>query len=218
MPPRQRTNSMPTGQSLIIAWPSWPAPEPSRGALQPTAFAAAANASCSRGSQGVVGVSRVCVMARPRWRRSAMARASRAKSVGDGATRVVRRGAQIEREGDVAGNHIRRVRRHRQACRPSRPPRRGARAPVSRQTGSVRPRPPARRAAARIGTVPAWPASPDEFDGQIGLPGDRGDDAERLVGGLQHRALLDMDLDIGGDFVAPIRRPPECPRDFCRRP
>ena len=44
----------------------------------------------------------------------------------------------------------------------------------------------------------------EQFDVEIGLSDDRGHDAERLIARLQHRPLLDVHLDIGGDVLAPV--------------
>ena len=57
-----------------------------------------------------------------------------------------------------------------------------------------------------IGTVPACPASPVTVTRSAALPDDAGDDAERLVLRLQHRALLDMHLDIAGGVLAAVGR------------
>ena len=47
-----------------------------------------------------------------------------------------------------------------------------------------------------IGVVPAWPAWPVEDEVEARLAGDRGHDAEREALGLEHRALLDVDLEV----------------------
>ncbi len=61
-----------------------------------------------------------------------------------------------------------------------------------------------------IGVAPAWPGHAVDPDLEPRRAVDRGHDAERQAFGLQHRPLLDMDLDEGGDVVgakssAPVR-------------
>ena len=50
---------------------------------------------------------------------------------------------------------------------------------------------------ASIGVVPAWSARPSNTTSAARLPGDRGDDAERLAEPLEHGPLLDVHLEVG---------------------
>ena len=62
----------------------------------------------------------------------------------------------------------------------------------------------AARASCRrsIGVVPAWLAAPHELDVDGLAAGDAGDHAELLAGRVEHRPLLDVQLDEGSDRVA----------------
>ena len=107
------------------------------------------------------------------------------------------------RELAAAGHDVGRAVRHLQhadRCRPSR--RRAPRA--SRRTARARRRPRRRRAGASIGVVPAWLAMPLTSPTIAHAAVDRGDDAERQVELVQHRALLDVDFD-EAEVVAPGR-------------
>ena len=56
---------------------------------------------------------------------------------------------------------------------------------------------------APIGTVPAWPAKPVTVTRRAHGAVDGGDGAERRALRLQHRPLLDVQLEIGGDVALP---------------
>ncbi len=58
----------------------------------------------------------------------------------------------------------------------------------------------------------------EKFHVEIGLPDDRRDDAERLAARFQHRALLDVDLHIGGRLIAGIGGGGDVGWAICRRP
>jgi len=54
--------------------------------------------------------------------------------------------------------------------------------------------------------VPAWPAARLDGNAEARISGNRRDDADRQIGLEQHRALLDMDLEIAGDVVLGARQ------------
>ena len=68
---------------------------------------------------------------------------------------------------------------------------------MPRRGGAARSSAAATNASRRsaIGTVPGVARLAAELDDEVGHAGDRADDAERPARALEHRPLLDVDLD-----------------------
>ena len=99
-----------------------------------------------------------------------------------------------------------------EAARPSRRRRSARRSSAS--AASAAPRRASRRSA--IGVVPAWSGWPAKCGQHPVDAGDARHDADRDAGGLEHRPLLDVQLDEGSAPASGARRPPRARR--ARRP
>ena len=206
MPPRQRTNSMPTGQSFAIICASWPAPEGSRTGSSPRSPTAAASASCSDGAQGVVGTSWHGLEFDLELARNRNPPRLRLHPQHRGAAQRIGRRSKVHGEHHAAGDHVDRARKRLDAAD-------GRHHAVGLVAARQRLD---RKHHFRGAEQRILPQLDRHRAGVAGLAGyghphalltdDPGDDAERPVLRFEHGALLDMHLHIGQRFVRLIER------------
>ena len=198
-PAPQRTNIIPTSQTLASIIASWPAPLGRRRGFTPTASTLFATRSCMRGEHGTT------LDSLWRWastltpRRFAMASQLREDVVLRGDARRVVAGPDVEREFHLARDHVAGAvvdakdadgadeRYPLPACNAASMASTISAAAVSASWRSF------------MGTVPAWPASPFTRNRVPVATGDGGHDAQRQALVQQHRTLLDVQLEVTGE-------------------
>ena len=204
MPPRQRTNSIADGQSRAITCASWPAPDGSRIGVWPSSPRSPRQARPARPARNARWRSRGTVsIEKNRPRVPAMRFASVSNACSAASRSVVGQRAQVDGERHASPGMMLTAPGDA-SMRPTVPtmPSSGCSFAIAlqreRHLGGAGKRVVAQRHRHRAGVA----GLAGHRDAHAALPDDAGDDAERLVLRLQHRPLLDMDLDIAGDLRA----------------
>ena len=195
MPPLQRTNSMPIGAMSISAMPSWPAPDGRRRTAIPSAATAAASRSCSRGVAGC----RARFPHRLERERDAASRGDRLETLAHrgerGRALRVRRRTHVEREAHAAGDHVHRPGQRLDAADGADHVGRAGGDRFDREHALGRGRERVAAQCHRHGARVAGDAG--HLDVEAIAAVDRRHDADRQPRRLEHRSLLDVELDVG---------------------
>ena len=207
---------MPISTRSTSAMPSWPAPDGSRRTGRPSASIALPICCCSQGAQEAVLPSCVGRMSTFTLRR-AQIDAIASLDVGRGAPALlVRRCAEVDREPDLAGNHVGRPRRRLEPSHGADELRLAPAARFDREHAfgrrGERVAPQRHRHGSRM------PGHAFDLDEKAVGAVDGGDHADRQAFRLEHRALLDVQARRRRGFPPAAARRRRRARDRGRTP